>query len=172
MAIVATDLLLRLSGGACNSDPDCALGGVMSTTTAICPTASEENLFNNVDGAEACSGSVKFRGLFFLNSNGSLTLSNSVAWLPSNTPSCCTIVEFALDLAGLNMDMDTIANEDTVPCPTLCYVSPATKGAGLSTGAVPTLGRFGAFYRRTVTACAGAQNNDDWSIEWEGDTPA
>jgi hypothetical protein len=171
MAIVATDLLLRLSGGAAESDPDNALGGVMSTTTVINPAVAEENLFNNVDGAEASAGSTKYRALYLLNNHGSITLSNSVVWLPTNTPSTDTVIAMALAGEGLNATMETVANEDTAPVGE-SFTSPATKGAGLSTGNVPFGQRYGTWYRRTVTAAASAFDNDDWAVEWEGDTTA
>jgi hypothetical protein len=59
MAIVATDLLLRISGGSGNTDVHASLGGLMSTSTAISPTVAEENLFRNIAGAEASAGSEK-----------------------------------------------------------------------------------------------------------------
>lgn len=171
MPILNTDLLLRLSGGAGNTDPDLALGGVMSTSTSISPTVAEENLFNNVGGAEASAGSTKYRGLYLLNNHGSLTLSNSVVWIPTQTPSASTIIAIALAGEGVNATMETVANEDTAPAGE-SFTSPATKGAGLSTGALTFGQRFGVWIRRIVSASAGAQDNDDWALEWEGDTPA
>lgn len=171
MAILSTDLDLRLSGGACNSDPDCALGGVKSNT-AICPAVAEENLFNNVDGAEASAGSTKYRGLYLHNDHGSITLANSVVWLPTNTPSADTEIRIALAGEGLNGTMETVADEDTAPCGESFGCPPATKGAGLSTGNVPTMQHYGIWLRRVVSSCASAQDNDDWQIEWEGDTTA
>lgn len=172
MAIIATDLILRLSGGASNSDPDLALGGIMSTTTAINPVVAEENLFNNVDGAEALAGSTKYRGLYLLNNHGTITLNNSVAWLPSNTPSTDTAIRIALDLAGVNVTMDTVADEDTAPAPAVTWAAAATKGAGITTGAVPATQFYGIWFERVVTAAASAFNDDDWAVEWEGDTAA
>lgn len=171
MAIVATDLLLRLSGGASESDPDNALGGVMSTTTAISPTVAEENLFNNVDGAEADAGSTKYRGLYLLNNHGSITLENSVVWLPTNTPSSDSVIAIALAGEGLNATMESVADEDTAPVGE-SFTSPATKGAGLNTGNVPNGQRYGVWFRRVISAAASAYDNDDWAVEWEGDTVA
>jgi len=172
MAILSTDLLLRLSGGACNSNPDCALGGIKSTTTSICPTVAEENLFNNVGGAEASAGSTKYRGLYLHNNHGSITLANSVVWLPTNTPSTDTEIRIALAGEGLNGTMETVANEDTAPVGEVFCTPPATKGAGLSTGNVPSTQHYGVWFRRVVSACAAAFDNDDWQVEWEGDTTA
>lgn len=171
MAILSTDLLARLSGGASNTDPDLSLGGVMSTTTVLSPTVAEENLFNNVGAAEASAGSTKYRALYLLNNHGSLTLENTVIWIPTQTPSTDTIIAIALAGEGLNATMETVANEDTAPVGE-SFTSPATKGAGLSMGNVPFSQRFGFWIRRIVSASASAFNNDDWQFTLEGDTQA
>jgi len=170
MAILSTDILTRLSGGACNSNPDCSLGGIISTTV-LSPTVAEENLFNNVDGAEASAGSTKYRGLYLLNNHGSLTLENTVIWFTTQTPSADTVIAMALAGEGLNVTMESVANEDTAPVGE-SFTSPATKGAGLSMGNVPFSQRFGFWVRRIVSAAASAQDNDDWAYRIEGDTAA
>lgn len=171
MAIVVTDILSRLSGGPSNSDPDLSLGGVMSTTTELNPVVAEENLFNNVPGAEASTGSTKYRALYLLNNHGSLTLENTVIWFPTQTPSSDTIIAMALAGEGLNATIETVADEDTAPIGET-FTSPATKGAGLSMGNVPFSQRFGFWLRRIVSPSASAFDNDDWQFEIEGDTAA
>ena len=171
MAIASTDLLLRLSGGAGNTDPDLSLGGVMSTTTSISTTVGEQNLFNDVAGAEASAGSTKYRGLYLLNNHGSLTLSSSVVWIETQTPSASSIIAIALAGEGVNATIETVANEDTAPSGE-SFSSPATKGAGLSTGSLTFGQRYGIWIRRIISASASAQDNDDWQLKWEGDTPA
>lgn len=171
MAILTTDVDTFLSGGASNSDPDLALGGIRSTTTELAPAVAEENLFNNVDGAEASAGSTKYRGLYFENGHASLTLESTVIWIPTQTPSTDTSIDIALAGEGLNATMETVANENTAPVGET-FTGPATKGAGLSMGNVPTLQHFGFWVRRTVNASASAFDNDDWAYEIEGDTAA
>ncbi len=171
MAIVATDIVTRISGGASETDIDNALGGVMSTTTALAPAVAEENVWNNVDGAEASAGSTKYRGLYLLNDHGSLTLENTVIWFTTQTPSGDTVIAMALAGEGLNQTMETIADEDTAPSGET-FTSPATKGAGLSMGNVPFSQRFGFWLRRIVSAAASAFDNDDWAYRIEGDTAA
>lgn len=171
MAIVSTDLLARLSGGASNTDPDLSLGGVMSTSTVLAPAVAEENLFNNVDGAEASAGSTKYRALYLLNNHGSLTLENTFIWFSTQTPSTDTVIAMALAGEGLNVTMETVADEDTAPVGET-FTSPATKAAGLSMGNVPFSQRFGFWLRRIVTAAASAFDNDDWAFQIEGDTAA
>ena len=171
MPIVDTDLLLRLSGGAGNTDPDLALGGVMSTSTAISPTVSEENLFNNFTSAETTAGSTKYRGLYLLNNHGSISLTASAVYIPTQTPSTTTAVAIALAGEGVNATMETIADELTAPAGE-SFTAPATFGAGLSTGTLTFGQRYGLWVRVIVDALSPAYNNDDYQIAWQGTTVA
>ena len=95
MAILTTDVDTRGSGGTGESDPDNWLGGIKSNTE-LSPTVSEENLFNNVDGAEAAAGSSKYRGLYYHNGHASLTLESTKIWFSTQTPSGDTSVEMGV----------------------------------------------------------------------------
>lgn len=170
MAILTTDVDVHGSGGAGESNPDLWLGGVRSTTE-LSPTVGEENLFSNVDGAEAAAGSTKYRGLYFRNGHGSLTLEATTIWFSTQTPSTDTSVEMALAGEGLNATIEVIANEDTAPVGEV-FTAPATKGAGLVMGNVPTVQHFGFWIKRIVTAAASAFDNDDYAWTIEGDTAA
>jgi len=170
MAILTTDVDTRLSGGVGNSDPDLSLGGVKSTTE-LSPTVAEENLFSNVDGAEASAGSTKYRGLYFHNGHASLTLTATVIWFTTQTPSGDTDVAMALAGEGLNATIETVADEDTAPVGET-FTAPATKGAGLSMGNVSFSQHFGFWIRRIINAAASAFDNDDWAYRIEGDTAA
>ena len=170
MAILTTDIDTHLSGGTCNSNPDLSLGGVRSTTE-LSPCVAEENLFSNVDGAEACTGSTRYRGVYFRNGNACLTLTSTKLWISTVTPSTDTVIAMALAGEGLNATMETIC-PDTVAPVGECFTSPATKACGLCLGSVPTVQHFGFWLRRIVTACASAFNNDDWAYTIEGDTAA
>ena len=65
MAIAASDILIRLSGGSGNSDPNAALGGVMSTSTAVTDNTTH-NLFDVVSGTESAAGDIEYRGVYVL----------------------------------------------------------------------------------------------------------
>ena len=171
MPIVATDLLLRLSGGAGNTDPDLALGGVMSTSTSISTTVSEENLFNNFTAAETTAGSTKYRGLYLLNNHGSISLTSSAVYIPTNTPSTTTAAAIALAGEGVNATMETIANETTAQAGET-FSAQSTFGAGLSTGTLTAGQRYGVWERIIVDTSSPAYDNDDWQIAWQGTTTA
>ena len=68
MAIAASDILIRLSGGSGNSDPNAALGGVMSTSTAVTDNTTH-NLFDVVSGTESAAGDIEYRGVYVLNNH-------------------------------------------------------------------------------------------------------
>ena len=53
-------------------------------------SVSEENLFNNFTAAETTAGSTKYRGLYLLNNHGSISLTASAVYIPTNTPSTTT----------------------------------------------------------------------------------
>lgn len=170
MAILTTDVDTRGSGGTGETNPDNWLGGIKSNTE-LSPTVAEENLFSNVLGQEASDGSTKYRGLYFHNGHASLTLTLTVIWFTTQTPSADTVIAMALAGEGLNATIETIANEDTAPVGET-FTSPATKAAGLSMGSVPFSQHFGFWVRRIVSAAASALDNDDWAYRIEGDTVA
>ncbi len=170
MAILTTDVDTHGSSGACESCSDNWLGGVRSTTE-LSPCVAEENLFANVCGAESAAGSTKYRGLYFRNGHGSLTLQGTTLWISTQTPSCDTAIAIALAGEGLNATTEVVANENTAPCGET-FTAPATKCAGLVMGCVPTVQHFGFWVRRIVCCGAAAADNDDWAYTIEGDTAA
>lgn len=169
MAIVASDLLFYLSGGAGNSDPDASLGGIISTTQIT--DASDNNLFDDVSGDEASSGDTEYRGLYLFNNHATITLQNSKIWFSSNTTSTDDTLNMALAGEGVNATMETVADESTAPSGE-SFSAPASKGAGLSVGNVPAQQRYGIWLQRVVNSSASAVNANAATITWEGDTAA
>lgn len=169
MAIVSTDLVYRLSGGAGNTSPAAALGGAMGTAAgAIITSAAANNLFDDVSGAESSAGDVEYRCFYVQNTHGSLTLQNAVVWIESLTNSAQTEFDLALSGSAVGAAAETVANESTAPSgPT--FSRPTTKGAGLAIGDIPA-GSFKAIWvKRTVTAGATAVS-DSGAIRVEGDS--
>jgi hypothetical protein len=170
MPIATTDLLIRLSGGSSNSDPNVSLGGVMSTTTAVTDNTTH-NLFDQVDGTESNAGDTEYRGVYLLNNHGSLTAQNTKVYISSNTASADTTIDIALAGEGLNATMETVANENTAPVGET-FSAPTTYAGGLNMGNIPAGQRFGLWIRRTVTAGAAAVNDDAVTIKYDCDTAA
>ena len=67
MAIIASDIKKRLSGGASNTAPLLSLGGIMSTTTE-----AGASIFDDVTSGEASAGDIEYRCIYALNTHLSL----------------------------------------------------------------------------------------------------
>jgi hypothetical protein len=169
MAITSSDLEFYLSGGSSNSNPNAALGGIISSSAIT--NASDNNLFDDVSGDEADSGDTEYRCFYVKNNHSSITLQNSKIWFSSNTTSSDDTLDIALAGEGLNSSAEVIANESTAPSGET-FSAPANKGAGLSVGNVPSGQFYGIWIRRTVNASASAVNANSATIQWEGDTTA
>ena len=171
MAIVAGDILLRLSGGSGNTDPNLALGGVMSTTTVVTDNTSN-NLFDKVTGTENTAGDTEYRGVYILNNHGSLPLQNAIVWIDSETSHAGVNVQIALAGEGVNATMETVANENTAPAGET-FTESATEGAALSLGSISSGQRYGVWLKRVVTAATAAAINDyTFTVKVKGDTAA
>ena len=156
MPITASEIEYRLSGGAANTSPDAALGGAMSTAGGgLITSGALNNLFDNVSGAEASAGDVEYRGIYIRNTHGSLTWQDVKVWVKTLTSSAGTELDIALADEGVNVAMETIADETTAPTgPT--FTRPTSKGTGLDAGDIPA-GQFkGVWIRRTIPAGASA----------------
>ena len=151
MAIISTDIVYRLSGGAANSDPNASLGGAKSSTVA------GTNIFDDVSSAEATAGDIEYRCVYVHNGHATLTYLGSKIWIQANTPSTSTDIFVGLGTAGLNATEQTIANEAV------------DFSTGLSIGDIPAGQHFSVWVRRNVTAgAAGAA--DSFTLRIQGDT--
>jgi hypothetical protein len=165
------DIKIYLSGGASNTDPNDSLGGAISSTELVDNTL--HNLFAKVSAAEALAGSTKYRGIYIKNENGhTLTLQDAIAYIESQTTSGDTSIEIAVAAEAADVEMATIANEDTAPA------SVAPDGFTASTGT--SNGRIvgdlddgsyrGLWVKRIVTAGATAYGDDTCEIGTRGET--
>lgn len=169
MPIVASDLKIRLSGGAGNSDVNASLGGAKSSTEVTDNTT--HNLFDQVSGTESNAGDIEYRGVYLHNGHGSLTAQNTRVYISSNTGSADTTIDIALAGEGLNATMETIGNENTAPSGET-FSAPTTYAGGLDMGNIPSGQHYGLWIRRTVDAGAAAVNDDAVTIKYDCDTAA
>lgn len=172
MAITASDIEYRLSGGAANTSPILSLGGAMSTAGGgLITPGGTNNVWDDVSGAEAAAGDTEYRCIYIKNNHGSLTLQSAVLWIDSLTTSTSTEFDIALDPAAVGATATaSTSDENTAPTGgTVTFSRPTTKGAGLSIGDIPSQSRKAIWLRRTVTAGA-ASASDTGSIRVEGDT--
>lgn len=167
MAIVSTDIKFYLAGGASNSDPNASLGGAISSTEIT--TATVNNLFDRVTGAESSAGDTEYRSFYVKNTHGILTLQSAVIWIVSNTPSTDTTIDIGLAAEGANATLATIGNESTAPT-SVSFSAPSSAGTGLSLGDLAAGQRYGIWVRRTVNASASAYADDNVVLRVQGDT--
>lgn len=168
MAITDTDILLRLSGGASNTDPNLSLGGIMSTTTSIVDNTLH-NLFDKTLGSESTAGDTEYRGFYVLNNHGTLTLESAKIWIDSETTHTNANVKIALCDEGVNATMETIATENDAPTgPT--FDEHSTEGTALSLGNIAAGQRYGIWLQRIITAGCLAKNNYTVVLKVKGDT--
>ena len=91
---MAANLVLRLTGGASNTDPNASLGGVMSSTELV--DGQLNNLYDNVSPEEASSGMTDYRALDVYNTGDATSTSVSI-FLSSETPSSYTSIDLGYD---------------------------------------------------------------------------
>src|SRR5512147_1382717 len=96
MPIVTADIKIKLStksGAAGNSlaqaDVNASLGKYISTTELV--TATINNLFDNVTGAENAASGVDYRCLFIHNSHATLSLENTAIYISSQVAGGTTL---------------------------------------------------------------------------------
>lgn len=167
MPIASSDIKKYLSGGAANSDPNAALGGVMSSVEIVDNTL--HNLFDKTTGAEAILGDTEYRAFFIKNTHATLTYEDVVVYISSNTPSADTAVAIALaDEAIGTSTIETIANENTAPSgPT--FSAPSTALTGISIGDLAP-GQMKAIWVRWTVNSGAASVADEATIQTSGNS--
>lgn len=168
MAITPAELIARLSGGSGNTDGDASLGGAISNTVA---PQTINGLFDQVSGAESAAGDVNYRCIYLLNSNGTLTLEGAEVFVQSDTTSATTDVAIGLDPAGVNGTATTIANEAAAPAG-VTFTASLGAGNALTIGDIPPGEHIAVWIRWTVNAGTSAINNDEFTLQLQGDTAA
>lgn len=166
MPIVDTDLLIKWTGGASNSDPNASLGGAVSSNG---PTSNSlHNLFDEVSGSESLPGDVEYRCVALKNNHGSLTAKNTKVYVSADTSS---YFDIALAGEGLNTQPETVGNESTAPAGET-FSHPTTYAGGLNMGNIPFSQYYAHWVRRTIPAAAPAATPYNVTINYDCDTDA
>jgi len=177
MGITAGDIDYELTGGAGETQPDDSLGGGKSGTSIT--SATDNNVFDDVTGAEASAGDTEYRAIAVINEDATEDWTSVVLWITSETGSPST----AIDLAGetpAGDSIQTIADESTAPTG-VSFTHPTTKGAGIdmtgqaeATGTLAAAGGVGSWcgiwLRRVVSSGATGYSADSCTIRCEGET--
>lgn len=180
MAILQSEILWKLSvatGSAGDStaqaDPNASLGKYVSTTAIT--DAGANNLFADASGDDNAASAVHYRCIFIHNNNATLTWSNVKIWI--NTQATGSTIAIATDNIGpvpkgqAGAQAEEEADEDTAPTAVSAFSSATSKATGLSVGNLDA-GDVAAIWVRRTLDQAGATDNDSWTLEVEGDTPA
>ena len=168
MPIVAADIDYRLSGGSGNTDPNAALGGAKSSTDVT--DNVDNNLFDDVSGAEHTAGRVEYRAIYVHNAHGSLALTGAVVWIQSDTSGADSDLSIAVGTAAVNGTEQTIANETTAPTGVTWSDAAISRATGLALGDLPAGQHKAVWIRRTITAGSTPQAADTGSVQAGGDT--
>ncbi len=169
MAIQASDIQRRLSGGAGNTDPAASLGGVISSTAIT--SASIHNLFDLVVGAESTTGDTEYRCFYLRNGHATLTWYDAKVWIETNTPAAGSAVEIGLGTAAVNGTEQTVANESTAPSG-VSFSTAAGSANALTIGDIPAGQHKAVWVKRTISAGASAYDTDSVVLGYTGDTAA
>lgn len=169
MPIVTSDIQYRLSGGASNTDPNAAIGGIKSSTAIV--DATVHNLFDVVSSAETASGDTEYRCFYVHNAHATLTLLAAKVWIQANTPSTETSADIGLAVAAVNATETAVANENTAPV-SVTFTNPVNEAGALTIGDIPAGQHKAIWIRRTINAAAAAYNTDSAVIRVKGDTAA
>lgn len=168
MAIVNTDIVFRLSGGAANSDVNASLGGAKSSTVIA---SSVHNLFDQVGSAESTAGDTEYRCFYVHNAHGSLTMQSSKIWIQSNTPAAGSAVRIALGTSVVNGTEQTVGNESTAPSG-VSWSTAVDEANALTIGDIPFGQHKAIWVERVISASAAAYSDDQATLRVKCDTAA
>ena len=163
MAVLSTDIQVRLSGGSSNSAPSASIGGAKSSVHA------GADLFAPVTESEAASGSVKYRCVYVHNAHVTLSAQALRAWIIANTPSATTTVEIGVGAAAVNATETAIGSETTAPS-SVTFSSPSTEVVALALFSVPAGQDRALWIKRTVTAGSIATPSDSVTLGFRCDS--
>lgn len=195
MAISASDIKKYLTGaasdGGTQSDPDASLGDYRSSTEIT--DNSDNNLFDDVSGAEASDGDTEYRCICVKNEHGSLELQNAKVYLQEASVGTGNTISFAVETPATanltNGNAQTVANESTAPTVNDTAhngagsgVSDWSTGADYAGGVAVSQGDHDAnlgvgeiifvWIKRVIGSGASAASAVDFTIRVEGDSAA
>lgn len=169
MPIAASDILLRLSGGTTETDPNNALGGAMSTVGGgIITTDVLNNDMDDITSVEASAGITIYHGYFWENTHGSLTYIQPKMYIDTQTASGDTSVEMAIAGEAKNLSIETVASETTAPIGEV-FSAPANFAAGINVGDLDA-GDYRGWWCKYIVNASASAILDTYTIGIQGDT--
>lgn len=170
MAVAASDIQHRYSGGSGNTSAAACLGGAMSTAGGgVIDDAVANDLWDDVAAADALAGDTEYRGIYIKNNHASDPLTAPAIYISAQP--AVSEIDIALADEAVTTTIETIANENTAPSgPT--FSRPSTYGAGLALNggsALAAQAYKGIWVKRTVNA-ASASGSQTYTYKVEGTT--
>ena len=157
-----TDIIIRLSGGAGNTDPNASLGGAPSNTAAA---ENLHSLFDYVNPTEAETGESEYRAIDIKNAHATETYYGAIVYISPQTTSANTSIAIAYDSTGTQ----TIATENDAPsAPTLSFTAPADRANGILVGDIVAAGTKRIWVKRIVDPTAAKLAGDACQLTIEG----
>lgn len=171
--ISASDIVKRYSVVAATGDSSAgtaatSLGDQVSTTAIT--DATLNNIFDDVDGAEAASGGVDYRCIFLLNNHATLTYVGAMVSVQSESAGGSTI-DIATDNIAVSAkgsasaQAAVIANEGVAPTGVSAFGDGPLAIGDMAPGTVKAI-----WIRRTTPASATAMNPDSFVLAVTGDS--
>lgn len=171
MAVVSTDMIMRLSGGASNADVNASLGGKKSSVP-VNFGSTLNNLFDNVSSAEATTGITDYRCIYLHNNNGSDTINDVDVFVNTDTPSSTTKVQIGLDPAGIGDgdttgEATTIADEEDAPSG-VTFTDSLGAGNALTVGTLGPGDGIAIWIKRIVSPGTASAATDPFTLRVTG----
>lgn len=163
---MAAILVMRLTGGASNVDPNASIGGEMSSN-AVSATALN-NLFDNVDPDEAIAGDTEYRAFDLYNSGDAAATSVEI-YVYSQTTSVDTSIQIGHDATNdphvSGATLETIATEGTAPESPVVTFNLHPTGTKLALPDIPASQACRIWVKRIVSAGAANTSSDSSTLK-------
>lgn len=171
MAVVATDMIMRLSGGSANADVNASLGGKKSSVP-VSFVSTLNNLFDNVSSAEATTGITDYRCIYLHNANATDTINTVEVFVNTDTPSPTTKIQIGLDPAGIGNgdttgEATTIATETDVPAG-VTFTDSLGAANALPIGTLGPAAGIAIWIKRTVSPGTASAATDPFTLRVTG----
>lgn len=186
MALTNSDFKWYLTGassdGGAQTDPDASFGNYRAASEM---GTGDENLYDDVSGAEASAGDTEYRCYCIKNTHASLALTNAKVYMQTTTGNASDVPSFAVEVptgGDTNGTCQSIGGEGTSPtvntgnCSNWSTATTYAGGVAVNIGAHDTELSAGeiifVWTKRAVSAGAAAANAETVTFRLEGDSAA
>lgn len=180
MPLSSTDLVWYYTNTAEGpADADESIGGTINADNSI-TSGQDENVFDDVTGAESESGESHYRAIALLNNAAAHDYLNYEAWIEGFTRSGTTAdtILFSLATIDVGSSIELIADEFTAPDTTNFIGTHTWVVEGSPSDTIPSDNTYdlahgdwlGIWFWRTIPAGASAYTNRNCTLKFRGET--